>query len=62
MEHFYNFLPILFGTTRVPLETGASENREAGDRGGSQSAGVLLRSEAVEDKVGQEDEEPLGRG
>ena len=62
MEHFYNFLPILLRTSRVALEAGAREDCEPRDRRGRQGAGVLLRAEAVEDEVGQEDEEPLGRG
>ena len=42
MKHFYNFLPVLLRTSRVALETRAREDRETGDGGGGEGAGVLL--------------------
>ena len=62
MDHLDYFLAVLLRGGGVPLEGGAGEDGEAGDRGGGQRGLVLLASEGVEDEVLQEEEEALGGG
>ena len=53
-------VPVPLRAASVPLEAGAGEDGEAGDRGGGEGLRVGLGPEAVEDKVGGEEEEALG--